>query len=312
MAEESITDSKPHLDKNFLRMLARMDEKIANGMLTHSIETQWTTRHGREHEEERLKVQSLSDDYDAAQTTVDKLSKQRSRTDDVVPSAEIHGERSRKDWLIIVLYGVGSIGAMALGAANLFAGMQSSGLPLMTENVWLCLGLSCLMPLSSLSLKAIGTTFLDSDHARKQYFRGLLAFLILALIAWTILFSINFPGLSGGVDLDAMLSMSSFGSPLVWCQLVVELLAGTSLAMAAEATYQRGSKLTYTDSPHRLVLDQRSERARAERDAVRGALADARGRLAVMDAQKALWLEVALGVLSAYRERIQAADNFEL
>ena len=127
---------------------------------------------------------------------------------------------------------------LCTGAANLYANFMSSGEPVFLESPWIAILLSVLLPCASVSLKFIGD-YLESDAARSLYIRLVFVLTGIVVLAWTLLFAMNFHGVSSGFDLENLEGTSSTSIWLTWTQILAEMLCAAILFHVAWDIYGR-------------------------------------------------------------------------
>ncbi len=127
---------------------------------------------------------------------------------------------------------------LCTGAANLYANFMSSGEAVFLESPWIAGLLSVLLPCASVSLKFIGD-YLESDAARSLYIRIVFVLTGIVVLAWTLLFAMNFHGVSGGFDLESLGESSNTSTWLTWTQILAEMLCGAILFHVAWDIYGR-------------------------------------------------------------------------
>ncbi len=121
-----------------------------------------------------------------------------------------------------------------MGGANVYAVLLNSGQPLYIEQPWIAVSLSMIVPAFSACLKFSHHIFID-PKAKHRFAQGVYLSTVLALLGWTIAFSISFQGVNGEFDwpdLGEETTTDYTSIVLVWLQLSAEILIGGALAIA--------------------------------------------------------------------------------
>jgi len=213
-----------------------------------------------------------------------------------------------KDQVLLVLASVGFLIAASLGAGNVYANLMSSGNPVFIEAPWLAFALSMLLPIGSMSIK-YATQFFEFDHTRRWFALFIYMLTLVVLLIWSVLFAQNFPGVSGGIGLSAMLDSGSSGPWLVWAQLAAELLAGSALFLGAESIYLKYSPTYYVENIHYLDLEKRLKAHREEMDVLTDQRGEAMGRLETVRAQRQVEINYRVAEFLALCQRHAAANH---
>jgi len=140
---------------------------------------------------------------------------------------------SGKDKITVALTTIAAILTLFMGASNIYSNLMASGTIVFLEKQYLAIFISALLPTGSIALK-YASNFMRLDSSRRRYAQCVYTCTILSLLAWTILFSMNFSGVSGGLDIDALLDDSGSENLLVWIQIMAELLVGSALFLVIE------------------------------------------------------------------------------
>ena len=216
-----------------------------------------------------------------------------------------------KDIALLQLTLFGALGALVLGAVNLKANLLSSGNVLFIEQPELATALSCILPLGALALK-FATNFMLHDFLRRCY--GLLIYLLLfaLVLVWSWLFAKEFPGLSAGVDLEQLLNGGNQGTWLVWTQLLIEMLAGTALFLAAERIYTKYSPNYYYDNPEYREIVKAHKKHSDQHQALIKQLGELQGQVTAMEAQREAFINQTEADFIAYHARFRAAQDSDL
>lgn len=197
----------------------------------------------------------------------------------------------------------GAVIAAVLGAGNLYANMLASQSPVFLETPALALGLSMLMPLGSATLK-FASDYFPTDRSRRSY--ELSVFLATAgvLIMWGYLFAQTFPGVAAPMDFDTLLTGAQGGSALVLGQLAVELLAGSSLWIAASGIYRAYRPSTLIENPQFLALEKAIMAQRTYVAELNEQYGACQGEVSRLEAQRDLYISERCIRLAALRRHM--------
>jgi len=208
---------------------------------------------------EKLKLEQLDLDtrYTASKAKLALLNEKMKNTTQFIKSCPVENhdpdQKARfstwrtQDQIILFVLIVALIATMILGSANVYSNLMASGEPVFLESPWLAISLSLLMPVGSMALKFIAN-FFEYERTKKRYALFIYVLTTIALLSWVVLFSINFSGVSGGINWEALGETNHNGSYLVLSQLLSEILVASSLFLAAEDIYSKYSPETYTQN----------------------------------------------------------------
>ena len=161
------------------------------------------------------------------------------------------------------------LAAMGMGAANVYANLMASGEPVFIEQPWLAVFLSGLVPAGATALKFI-SGFFDYARTKKRYALSIYVVTALVLLIWSVSFSLNFTGVTGGMDWDAFGQDDGGKGPfLVWIQIVAEILVAAALFLAAEDIYLKYAPDSYIENLDYLNSAKALKAHSAEHDALR-------------------------------------------
>ena len=188
-----------------------------------------------------------------------------------------------------------------VGTANVFSNLQAS-VPLFIEKPILAWLISLLMPLGSLTVKLVSSLFV-TYRGKKRFACVIYGLSAVTLLAWTVAFSLNFSGVSSGIDWDAIGESDNKGSLLVWLQLTAEIMIAAALFLAADQIFQK-------HNPDTLIDNKAYERIcilLAEHKASHQTLHEERcrihGRLAELNAERTMLINERLVEYAALRGR---------
>lgn len=171
--------------------------------------------------------------------------------------ASLGGEENRDvpfaDWSLIHRITTGtSLGMcvmlLVMGVVNVSANLINSGSPVFIDSPWMAVVLAMIVPAMAVAMEAVHY-FMHSSITRRIYNFAVFAIGIVCALAWTIVFSRQFGGVTQGVDLNSFLNIASGdhgNSVLVWTQIAAETTLGAALCMVADAIsrkYMRGTRV---------------------------------------------------------------------
>jgi len=329
LAVFSASNKKPPTKKsanlawiNHMKALVNVPElSEARESVSSYVTALWNREHAVEYETTQLKRDDLETSYNASKKTKDQHTTKIAKTDPRVCSAKIHGGEDEegnvkwgiKDvWLFRVLL-LGAVAAVCLGAANVYANLMGAEIPIMMEAFWLPITLSMLLPIGSVAIKFM-TNIFRYDASRRLFALCLYTTTTILVLIWSYLFAESFASVTGGgIDVEALLSGSggSHGTMLVWVQLLVELLAGSCLFVAAESISIKYHPAYSCENPEYLDTKRAAKEHQPKHDTLRDELGQLRGRLISLDAERDALIKQHIDEFIAYRARVNAANNFD-
>ena len=193
----------------------------------------------------KFEQDEINKNYKTSSAIIDTFEKKKCNTKEYIKSVGTEKEIpfnqwKRKDQIILLFLIPMIFVAMVMGAANVYANLLASSTVIFVEKPWLAIALSTLVPIGSLSIKFV-SNFLEIDRSRRNYSLSIFILTFGMLMVWTVLFAMNFNGVSGGIDWENMGDTTQTGSLLVWSQLLLEILMASALALAAEDIYMKYS-----------------------------------------------------------------------
>ena len=189
---------------------------------------------------------------------------------------------SLSDWRVRDLIGAGLAltmagAAMVLGWSNVYANLMA-GNPTFLERPWLAASLAMLLPIGSAGLKFV-SNFIYLDTWRVRYSLFIYFLLFILLITWGVLFGMNFNGAAGEIDWTSLGEASTTATPLVYVQLLAEMVGATALYLAFEEIAARYAPDNYVlNAEHHEAVkalkahDVEHEEIKKRRGAVTGRL----------------------------------------
>lgn len=145
---------------------------------------------------------------------------------------------------------------MVMSGANIYSNLMASGEPVFLDQPWLAICIAALAPCASASFKMM-SSFFEYQSTKKKYALGVHILTLLITTAWTVSFALNFTGVGGGLDLDAMLDGDGGkGAVLVWLQLACEILVAASLFLALGEIAVKYSPFILTENPDHINISK--------------------------------------------------------
>jgi len=296
------------------------DLKEALESITSYITAVWRRENSKEYQTNELKRDDLAEEYDASIKEKKRLVTKLAKTDRRISSAQVHSDKTDdgklkwniKDVCLVSVTLFGAVLAVGLGAANVYANLMGAELPIFIQAPWLAITLSMLLPVGSLAIKFI-STFFRYEESRRLFALVLYLLTTVLVLVWSYLFAQSFASVTGGgIDIEALLSGSSgsHGTMLVWVQLLVELLAGSCLFVAAESISIKYHPRYYCDNPEYMDTQRTLDNHEPKHIALRDELAQLNGALTAMDADLDALINEHIADFLAYRERVVAANTF--
>ncbi|MDM3871804.1 hypothetical protein QSV34_10620 [Porticoccus sp. W117] len=134
---------------------------------------------------------------------------------------------------------------LVTGVTNAYVAIMASAEPVIVDNPMLAVLLAMVVMGSSMAIKFFGNIFHD-PRSKKRYSLGLYILTVIFVLAWAVVFSMEFGGITEGVSLDDLDGDSGGkgSNLLVFIQLATEVLVAAALAMAAEDLYNKYDKDT--------------------------------------------------------------------
>lgn len=270
--------------------LGNPDMKAAMKLIGEQARLIWQKCKGGELEIVELSVQEVEKAYAKSCDFINSLLDTLHRTKPYIKAALARGgtdsgsvpfsQWQGKDQGVAVFSLVSALGVLFMGACNVFANLVGSGNPVFIEQPILAYFLSALLPASSVALKFVSEVF-TGERTRRLYIQSMYVLTVFAILAWTVLFALNFHGISGGIDLDSFEETDYTASAFVWTQLLSELFVGFVLCHVAADTYARYTRDAFIRNPEYARLQDEvktyqpeHERIRTERNARRSLLVE--------------------------------------
>lgn len=279
---------------------------------------EFDSQHGAEIERLRQESAELDARYATSSETLKELEKRKASTRRYIKSSPVYaGSEDKpvkfrhwpgKDKVLIVLISVCLLVVLGMGAANVYANLMASGTPVFLEAPWLAAMLSALLPIASISVKFV-TGFMSLDTSRKRYAITIYGLTLATLAVWSVLFAMNFSGVSGGIDWQALESGGNKGPALVWSQMMLEMLAGAALFLAAEDIAMRYAPDVYVENLEYLEIEKALKAHLPQHEDLCARRAEIQGRLNALLAERQAYINHKLADYVALRARLDAARD---
>ncbi len=217
-----------------------------------------------------------------------------------------------KDQFIFYSSLFGMFVVLGAGSANIYANVMGANIPIFLEKELLIYFMMILLPTGSYALKQ----FFDqvkTDKGKDRFTLGLYVITAISLLAWIILFSINFHGASGG-DIDwnnlEEVDSSSFTDILfVAVQLIGETVVGGLLFIAASNIYSKYEPGSHKDNPEFAEADKAFLDHCEIHSKTQDQLAEVEGRLEELEAARKTFIGEMVARYLRERGRWDASDS---
>ena len=297
-------------DRTLLELAELPNQKQAEKRMTEHAALYWHVKFGAELTAAKQSLEHVEARFVSCNNDLRTLEKRLSNTDVLIPAIERKSSKdgepepwTKFDLFLFWLAAGGAVTAAALGAGNLYANMMASMSPVFLETPALAMGLSMLLPLGSATLK-YASDYFPTNKSRKLYELGVFLATAGALVTWAYLFAQTFPGVAAPMDFDAMLTGAQGGSALVLAQLAVELLAGSSLWIAASGIYRKYQPNTLDDNQQFIALEKVVKAQRAYVAELNEQYGASQGEFSRLEAQRDLYISERCIKLAALRRHI--------
>ncbi len=300
------------------RLIHHPDREVASEMIKQQATHEADQKFGAELEKLKLDMADIDARYKASSKTLIRLEEKKAATKRYIKSGEAHSGSNkdvikfkdwrRKDQILLCLTLFFLFVAVALGMGNVYANLMSSGNAVFLEDPWLAVMLSALLPIASVSIKFL-TNFFEYDRSRRRYAICIYVLTLVALLIWSVLFSLNFTGISSEIDWNSFEESNDTGSALVWSQLLVEMLAASALFLAAEDIYMRYSPDTYIENLEYIEVDKALKEHLVTHEALRELRGKLHGRLVELEAERQAFINDRIVKYISIRARHVATIN---
>jgi hypothetical protein len=264
------------LEPALVNLLTHSDFAQALQLARRFVETRYDAAHAPTIQRLETELSALAPQYQASVAYDQRLEKQKQQLKPSVQTSPLLQGKEKasipfKHWEPkhqVTLITAGALGALVLVAAgvNVYANLVATGLPVFTENSWTAGILSVLLPGGSLVLKFYHNT-LPNEYERERYASILYRSAIGLAVAWLVLFSINFHGVSAGIDWNASENNTTLpGILLVAVQMACELAVGGALFVMVETMTALYSTPAFTESAEKSQLDKISRAIREDEE----------------------------------------------
>ncbi len=198
---------------------------------------------------------------------------------------------------------------MVMSGANIYSNLMASGEVVFIEQPWLAICIAALAPCASASFKMM-SSFFEYQSTKKKYALCVHALTLLITLAWTVSFALNFTGVGGGLDLDAMLDGDGGkGAALVWLQLVCEILVAASLFLALGEIAIKYSPFILTENPDHSNISKSLKSHKDDHDKLCEKSAELGKDIARLEAGKEIFINDHIAELNATVSRFNSINQ---
>jgi len=314
----AIDDSKsPTKFKDFKRKLLNYpDAKEAAKWVAEHAESDWDERYGAEHQRIKVWLKEAEQEYQQSLAEITRLKQERDQTDKFKavddPNNRIPVWKwPMKDMFTYVMTLSFMATVMAMGGANVYAILMSSGNPVFLEQPGLAITIAALMPAASYVLKGF-TSLIKLDELRKRYTLSIFSLATLTTFIWIILFATTFDGISSGFDMDSLLEADATNTASKWmtaCQLLGEFFISAALGIHAANIGAKYGEPRIADNTERAARDQAVHAATPEHKKISDRYADLKGQDAMFEAQKSKFVNEEVAEFYDLRSRQHSLND---
>lgn len=278
-------------------MLGHPDTQAATAIVSEQAEHVYDGEHGWEIEQLNRVLPSIDTDYKISDIAVKALKKTLDNTapyvlcaadEDVEHQKKTFGQWQFKDQLFMVVTSMALIGALIMGAANVYANLMASGVGIFLTNPYLAIAISLLLPIAATAIKNL-SHYIHNPLIRRRYGLAIYGLTLVLLVVWAILFAQSFSGISGGFDASALLeesTSSDSGAALVWSQMMLELLMGSALFLTIEEIASKYAPEFYTPNMAHYEAKKAYQTALAAHQKIESDYVGKHGRLVQLYAEQ--------------------------
>ena len=294
------------------RILTHPDKKEAKKLVIEQANLVWKKFFGAALEQAELDVKAMESVYAESCDIRNSLMKQLSKTKPYIPAAKVFGEGDNNyipfskwlaiDKVILILSVSAASVVLTMGAANVYANILGSGNPIFIERPALAFVISLLLPASSLAMEFVSGR-LESDRSKAIYNKSIYALMVLTLLAWTVLFSLNFHGLSPTINLESLGKSNPASSALTWIQLLAEMLVGFVFCHEASDTCRKYAPNAYKRNPEFIEAESALKVHAQSNDALKDKLILPRGIVMKLSSSCQLFTNEMLALYLSMRGR---------
>lgn len=246
--------------------------KKAAGFVQDYAFNEATVEIGGDLEESKAQLETVSQRCEPLESELAALNEQKSKTPPTIKSAvdddgNAVGKPFRK-WggryqILCVLCALLTFTAMGVGLTNSAIVLLASGDPVFLESpirAWL---LGMIVPMAGAALK-LPTSFIEYETVRKRYALTIILTAAVSLGIWAFFYAAEYKGLTGGMDIQALLEPDSKSSYLVFFQLLSEVFASAAFALCVEHIYRLHWPDHYCTNPEYTLIVERIKSLEAE------------------------------------------------
>lgn len=297
--------------RNFARdMLRHPDSKLAAQLIADHAGLVFDQQHGGDIVCLNFDLKELNERYKKSEDQINEKEDKVKNTPQFIKCAQSDSatKMTFNDKCLVCFMLLGSLVCMVMGAANVYANLIASGEPVFLENPWIAVSLSMLVPMASLALKFI-SNFYEYASTKKSYALFIYGLSALLIVLWTVLFSLNFSGASGGVDWDSLGSDNSDASALVWVQLFCEILISVALFLAIDDVLLKYSPTAFTENVAHLNTKKSYESHCADHEKLRISRNEILLKLTSLEKEREKSVLESVAAFHAVRARRQSEIN---
>lgn len=238
-------------------LIHHSDSKEAAQLIEYHASAVFDQGEGAELERLRLHQKELNTLYNSSEIKLNSLDKTLSSTKQYVKVSAKFSDGDKPvsflgwncgDQIASASLCLALIVVMVIGAVNIYTNLMASGEAVFIDQSWLAWCISLLAPASSLAFKFI-SNFFEYETSKRRYALCVYCFSALAILGWSIAFSMSFTGAAGGFDLETALEGDGGkGALLVWLTIIAEILTAGALQLALSEISRKYSPDLYREN----------------------------------------------------------------
>lgn len=294
-----------------MAMLRYADQKEAKQIVSEQAALEYDRDHGGEIEKLRLETEEVDARFNVSKARLAALEEKINATKQYI-KAVLPAEEGKPffqkirgvDKLALPLIVMFLLGTLIMGTSNVFVNLMAAGDPIFIEKPYLALFIALLVPAGSTALKFI-SGFFETFKAKKRFALTIYILSALSMLGWSVAFALNFNGVSGAIDFDALgEGDGGKGALLVWLQLVAEILVAGALFLAAEEIILKYAPETYVENIEFLNAVNAHKTFEAQHTSLRDRRNDAHARLAELEAGRKAYVNERVAEYIRLRGRV--------
>ncbi|TDF37164.1 hypothetical protein EYS14_13470 [Alteromonadaceae bacterium M269] len=153
---------------------------------------------------------------------------------------------------------------MGISTVNVQANLEATYEPVFIEAPYKAWLLALLVPIGSLSIKFLPSSF-ERESSKRAYIKGLYISTALSLLIWSVAFALMFNGI--GTSEDAEAASDAMANFYMWIHAFAEMLATASLYMKLSQTLETYFPQTQYRNPAYAPQKANVDSAKAAEDA---------------------------------------------